>query len=396
VFKDVENVLETLKKGKMIIIVDDEDRENEGDLMFAAQFATPELVNFMVRHGRGLVCVPMSEKRLKKLDIRMMTDENTSQFSTAFTVSVEAASGVTTGISAQDRARTIQVLADPNSLPADIVKPGHIFPLKAKKAGVLERAGQTEASVDLCRLAGLEKVAVICEIMNEDGTMARMPQLEKISEKFDIPIITVEKLIAYRMARETTIKKVDQARLPTEFGEFNLTGFEVLHNDEHHIALSLGSWEKDEPVLVRVHSECLTGDALHSLRCDCGKQLEYAMWKIQKEAKGVIVYMRQEGRGIGLINKIKAYNLQDKGLDTVEANERLGFKPDLRDYGIGAQILKAMGVAKIRLMTNNPRKIVGLEGYGLDVVDIIPIIVGRNDENKRYLDTKKEKMGHLF
>ncbi|PLX17398.1 MAG: bifunctional 3,4-dihydroxy-2-butanone-4-phosphate synthase/GTP cyclohydrolase II [Candidatus Muiribacterium halophilum] len=395
-FKDVENILDTLKKGKMIIIVDDEDRENEGDLMFAAEYATPELVNFMAKHGRGLICVPMSEKALKRLNIEMMTDENTSPFSTAFTVSVEAANGVTTGISAHDRAKTIKVLADPDSKPEDIVKPGHIFPLKAKKNGVLERAGQTEASVDLCRLADLEEAAVICEIMNEDGTMARMPELEKISEDFDIPIITVEKIISYRMARETTIKKVDSTRLPTEFGEFNLTGFEVLHNDEHHIAISLGSWEKDEPVLVRVHSECLTGDALHSLRCDCGKQLDYAMQKIQEEGKGIIVYMRQEGRGIGLLNKIKAYHLQDNGLDTVEANVKLGFKPDLRDYGIGAQILKAMGVGKIRLMTNNPRKIVGLEGYGLEVIETVPIIVGHNDENKRYLDTKKEKMGHMF
>jgi 3,4-dihydroxy 2-butanone 4-phosphate synthase/GTP cyclohydrolase II len=350
----------------------------------------------MAKEGRGLICAPTTEEILKKLDIPMMVSDNTSKYETAFTVSIEAKENVKTGISAHDRATTIKKLSSPDAKPEDFVKPGHVFPLMAKKGGVLERAGQTEASVDLCKLAGLYPVAVICEIMNDDGTMARMPELEKISEKFDIPIVSVADIIEYRMNFDTIIEKIDEARLPTDFGEFKIVGFRVKHDGKEHVALVKGNWGKDEPVLVRMHSECLTGDALHSLRCDCGKQLEYAMKKINEEGKGVIVYLRQEGRGIGLLNKIKAYHLQDKGLDTVEANVKLGFKPDMRNYGVGAQILKMLGVSKIRLMTNNPKKMVALKGYGLQIVEHVPVITGINKENEKYIKTKKEKMGHMF
>ena len=390
----VKKAVEYLKNGKTIIIVDDEDRENEGDFMFAGEFATPELVNFMAKEGRGLICVAMEGKRLEELNIPMMVENNTSQFTTGFTVSVEARNNVTTGISAHDRAHTIKLLANPESRAGDFVKPGHVFPLRAREGGVLVRAGQTEASVDLCRLAGLEPAGVICEIMNDDGTMARMPEIKKISDKFDIPIVTVEAIIKYRIARETLIKKVEQTKLPTDFGDFTLTGFEVIHSKAHHVALSMGEWNEDDIVTVRVHSECLTGDAFHSQRCDCGKQLEYAMKKINDEGRGVIVYMRQEGRGIGMLNKIRAYKLQDEGYDTVEANEKLGFKADLRDYGIGAQILRKMGVKKINLMTNNPKKIVGLEAYGTEICKTLPVLVPVNCNNTKYLKTKKEKLGH--
>ncbi len=394
--ESIEKAIRYMKNGRMIIIVDDEDRENEGDLVFAAQFADKQKVNFMAREGRGLICVPMLEQDLERLGIPMMVDNNTSPFSTGFTVSVEASEGVTTGISAADRAKTIKVLSDPGSCPADLVRPGHIFPLRAKKGGVLVRAGQTEASVDMCRLSGLFPAAVICEIMKDNGDMARLPDLEVFSDKHDIPIISVEDIIKYRSARETLVKKIDEATLPTLFGNFRMTGFEVQFSGEHHIALSMGQLNTDEPVLVRVHSECLTGDALFSRRCDCGSQLEHAMEKISSQGRGVLLYMRQEGRGIGLLNKIRAYRLQDEGQDTVEANHSLGFKADLRDYGVGAQILRFLGADRIRLMTNNPKKIVGLRGHGIKIVETLPVIAGHCEHNKKYLDTKKQKMGHLI
>jgi len=393
----VERALERVSCGQLIIIVDDEDRENEGDLMVAAEKISPEHINFMSLYGRGLICLPLTKGRLEELRLPLMVRENTSRFETAFTVSIDAKEGVTTGISAYDRARTIQAAIDPKVQPSDLVRPGHVFPLEAKEGGVLARAGQTEAAVDLARLAGLTPAGVICEIMNEDGTMARMPQLKKFSVKHDIPILTVAELIKYRMKNESLVRKIDEADMPTRHGHFRIWVFEDVISHENHVALVKGKFDGEEPILVRAHSQCLTGDTFGSSRCDCGEQLHQAMEGIEKEGRGVILYiLNQEGRGIGLTNKIRAYAIQDRGADTVEANRRLGFKPDQRDYGIGAQILVALGVKKIRLMTNNPRKFIGLAGYGLEIVDRVPIEVPPNKANLKYLKTKKEKMGHIL
>ncbi len=393
----IKEAIEDLKEGKFIIVVDDEDRENEGDLMIASEKVTPEAINFMAKYARGLICIPLTPERIEELKIPMMVRHNTSHFDSAFTVSVEARNKVTTGISAADRAATVKTLIDPTTRPEDIAYPGHMFPLRARRGGVLVRAGHTEASVDLTRLGGIYPSAVICEVMNDDGTMARLNDLEKIAEEHELKIISVEQLIAYRRRHDKLVQKVAEAHLPTRYGDFTAIAYKSVIDPDEHVALVKGEIVNgDEPVLVRVHSECLTGDVFGSIRCDCGEQIPLAMEAIEKEGRGIFLYMRQEGRGIGLHNKIKAYALQDGGLDTVDANIELGFPPDLRDYGIGAQILSDLGVRDMRLLTNNPKKVVGLDGYGLRVVETVPILAPPHPENIGYLQTKKTKMGHLI
>jgi 3,4-dihydroxy 2-butanone 4-phosphate synthase / GTP cyclohydrolase II len=393
-FATIEEALEDVRQGKFVVVVDAADRENEGDLTIAAQFATPEAVNFMATHARGLICLCLTEERCDELDLRQMTDHNETPFGTAFTVSIEAREGVSTGISAHDRARTIQVAVDPSRGPGDLVQPGHVFPLRARPGGVLQRAGQTEAAVDLARLAGLNPAGVVCEVMKEDGTMARVPDLVEYCARHDLKMITVEDLIEYRRRTEKLVERMTSVRMPTAYGDFTAIAFRENLTGKHHVALVKGEVEGEENVLVRVHSECLTGDVFHSLRCDCGEQLEQALTVIGSEDRGVLLYMAQEGRGIGLLNKLKAYELQENGLDTVEANLELGFAPDMREYGIGNQILADLGLSTIRILTNNPKKITGIEGFGLTVVEQVPIEVPPNDENRRYLETKRSKLGH--
>jgi 3,4-dihydroxy 2-butanone 4-phosphate synthase / GTP cyclohydrolase II len=395
-FSPIEEVIEDIKAGRMIIVCDDEDRENEGDLTMAAELVTAEDINFMAVHGRGLICLPMAGEVLDRLEIPQMITHNSSRMGTAFTVSIEAKDGVSTGISAADRAHTCRVAVDAATGPEDLVMPGHVFPLRARPGGVLQRAGQTEAAVDLSRLAGLTPAGVICEIMKEDGTMARVPDLETFAQEHGVKMVTVAQIIEYRRTYETLVKCAVETRLPTPFGEFRLKAYENEIDDLTHLALIMGEPENKDEVLVRVHSACLTGDALHSLRCDCGAQLEAAMRAVAKEGEGIVVYMQQEGRGIGLMNKMKAYHLQDEGLDTVEANQKLGLAPDLRNYGIGAQILKELGLRKIRFMTNNLTKVVGLQGFGLEIVERVPIEIEPNGHNERYLKTKREKLNHVF
>lgn len=391
----IESAIEDIKSGKLVIVVDDEDRENEGDFISAARNVTPEVINFMSKHGRGLICAALVDDRCDDLGLELMVNNNTALHETAFTVSVDLLGhGCTTGISAQDRSKTIMALIDPATRPHELGKPGHIFPLRAKKGGVLRRAGHTEAAIDLARLAGFEPAGVLVEIMNEDGTMARLSELKAVARKFDFKIISIKDLIEYRIKRDSLIEKIVTVDMPTRFGNFQLIAFQEKHSSNEHLALIKGEWEKDEPLLVRVHSSCFTGDILGSLRCDCGEQLHAAMKMVEKEGKGAILYMNQEGRGIGLLNKLKAYKLQEEGMDTVEANLHLGFQMDQRDYGVGAQILRHLGIQKLRLISNNPKKRVGLIGYGLEIIENIPLEISPNPHNEKYMQTKRDKLGH--
>ena len=396
-FDNIKDAIEDIKNGKVVIVVDDENRENEGDFIAAAEKATPELINFMIREGRGLVCVPLSSNRCKELELDLMIGKNTDPLKTQFTISVDKiGDGCTTGISAMDRAKTIKALANKKTKPEELSRPGHIFPLKAMDGGVLRRSGHTEAAIDLCRLADLTPAGVIVEVMNDDGSMARLPELYKVAKKFKLKIISIENLISYRLKHESLIKKIVEIKMPTKYGKFNLISYIEKKSKHEHLALVKGKWKKNEPILVRVHSSCFTGDILGSLRCDCGDQLINSIKMIEKEKKGIILYMNQEGRGIGLSNKLKAYKLQEKGIDTVDANIKLGFKADERDYGVGAQILRDLGVSKIKLLTNNPKKRAGLIGYGLEIIKNIPIQISPNKYNKNYLETKKKKLGHII